>query len=49
MTTASSGAMPAATASRTMPLTWPRVGDVLRVAIVRAEGDAPGAVLLDEG
>ena len=26
----------------------PRVGDVLRVAIVGAEGDAPGAVLLDE-
>ena len=26
----------------------PRVGDVLRVAIVRAEGDAPGPVLLDE-
>ena len=30
------------------PVHVPGVGDVLGVAVVRAEGDAPGAVLLDE-
>ena len=42
------GATPARDRLANHAVDVPRVGDVLRVAIVRAERDAPGSVLLDE-